>query len=537
MKEELLKIKKPINYSHRCIEKVGCIWITLFFILTVCFLSVVLVLNNEILSNGNHSDDIEILFIVIEILMIISALVMIILSLVYNFRTIKGNPVRLALSIVSVITLPIGLIISLILNYVALCEKDGRVIAKAYKALPENLKSKERKKNLKKVCELNNTAALITYLDGATYGQSVVRYEEIKQEEKLAQAKLQEEKLATQKLATGQAAASQSGQFEERVIDPVKEKRADIITTVVMGVIYLIILVLGILGICKVLAPVLSSMAYVETDMDNIAGSALSMAVGWMFISFIPTIAYYFAFTNLYSLKKLPRVGIFLGGLVASLAMVIVFFVVYKSDTAFDGMISAYDTIELVDGSAWEQTFTVIVAHIGMLLTYLLTFVRLDTKKLNEKLELMKQNKQAKGNSLMSVIQSIVLGIEKFCMKFLILILKLKDNYRPVYYALFTIIFTILCFISAWICIVVIAILAVALVVLSFSKFISFAYIPSPKTSYSIHDSQDTVYEIYENGSSRKLTYCESYGGKKIYKDDVGDYWTCDENGMFYRDN
>ncbi|HKM03907.1 MAG TPA: hypothetical protein VJZ04_04835 [Lachnospiraceae bacterium] len=414
-----------------------------------------------------------------------------------------------------------GILFPFILNWVVRNNKQGKLIEQKYNELPDNIKSPQLKKYLVDICKLND----LSYFSDNTLNRVVSEFEEKQTAYKLAQ----------------EAKKAESGAkgtvYEEKVLDPVKEKKANITTTIVMGVIYAIVLIIGILGICEAFAPMLSSMAYGENDMDNIGGSALSFALGWMFISFIPTIAYYFAFTKLYNLKKMPKIGIFLGGLVTSIAMIIVFLVVYKSDSAFDGMVSSYNTIELIDGSAWEQIFTIVVAHVGLLLTYLLTFVRLDANRINDKLELMKQRKKAKeDNSLVSTFKFILLDIEKLGMKLLILILKLKDNARPAYYALFTIVFTILCFFSAFICVFIIALLALILVILYFGKTISFMYTPSTKRTYSAYDSKETVYEINDGGNERKLTYYDSYDGRDRFKDDAENYWTRDENGEPHRE-
>lgn len=312
--------------------------------------------------------------------------------------------------------------------------------------------------------------------------------------------------------------------IETNTIDPVKEKKSYLISTILMSILYAIVIAIGVLGVTKVLGNVLNSMAYKSESIE--AGNALSFAIGMMFFSFVPTLGYFFAFNRLYELKKKIRIIIFLSSLFVSIGMIVVFFITYHSS-------GSYSIINECDKSAWEQMFTILVSHVGFLIIYLLTFLKIDYNKLNKALfKVRKKDSDEPANSnFLTVIVAYTIQFFKWIARLFILFikwtLKLRDKSKPLYFMVFSIIFTILCYFASFISFAVIIGLIIALISLWFFGSIKLMYIPT--THY--------VYQIYEGGYTRTLTYDKYYNGHDRYKDDTGHYWYSDDNGStFYRE-
>jgi len=319
---------------------------------------------------------------------------------------------------------------------------------------------------------------------------------------------------------------NEAKRIEVNNIDPIKEKKSYLISTIAMGIIYAVILLIGILGVTKVLGSTLSSMAYGENDFFNLAGEALSFAIGMIFFSFIPTFGYFMAFNKLYNLQKKYRVIIFLSSLMASIVMIVVFFITYHST-------ESYDIINYCDGTAYEQILTIIVSHVGLLVIYLLTFLKIDYEKLNKALSKFKKkaSDEPSNTKFLTVILAYLKQFLKLIARVFILlvkgILKLRDRNKPLYYSIFTVVFTILCFFTSFIALVIIIGIALSLLSLVFFGTLSLAY--TPTSTYA--------YEVNEGGYTRTLEYYDYYNGHDRYKDDVGNYWYTDDDGStFYRE-
>lgn len=319
---------------------------------------------------------------------------------------------------------------------------------------------------------------------------------------------------------------NEAKRIEVNNIDPIKEKKSYLISTIAMGIIYAVILLIGILGVTKVLGSTLSSMAYGENDLFNLAGEALSFAIGMIFFSFIPTFGYFMAFNKLYNLQKKHRVIIFLSSLVASIIMIVVFFITYNST-------GSSSIINNCDGTAYEQILTIIVSHVGLLVIYLLTFLKIDYEKLNKALSKFrkKASDEPSNTKFLTVILAYLKQFLKLIARVFILlvkgILKLRDRSKPLYYSIFTVVFTILCFFTSFIALVIIIGIALSLLSLVFFGTLSLAY--TPTSTYA--------YEVNEGGYTRTLEYYDYYNGHDRYKDDVGNYWYTDDDGStFYRE-
>lgn len=317
---------------------------------------------------------------------------------------------------------------------------------------------------------------------------------------------------------------NEAKKIEVSNVDPIIEKKSYLVSTIVMGIIYFLILIIGILGVTKVLGNVLNSMAY--DGKDILAGEALSFAIGMIFFSFIPTIGYFMAFSKLYNLQKKVRVIIFLSSLVFALIMIVVFFITYNST-------GSSVTINNCDGTAYEQSLTIIVSHVGLLVIYLLTFLKINYEKLNKALSKFrrKASDEPSNTKFFTVIFAYLKQFFKFIARLFILlvrgILKLRDRSKPLYYSIFTIIFTILCFFTSFIALVIIIGIALSLLCLVFFGTLSLA--DTPTSTYA--------YEVNEGGYTRTLEYYDYYNGHDRYKDDTGNYWYTDDNGStFYKE-
>ena len=302
--------------------------------------------------------------------------------------------------------------------------------------------------------------------------------------------------------------------------------------TIAMIVIYSVIAIIAILGLTKVLGPVCSSMFY-KNDVENMAGNALSVMLGWMFISFIPSIIYYFSINKSYELAKKNRVILFIGGLVASLILIVVFFIVYndKGISYESKSVSYYEIINAVDGSAWEQTFTLIVSHVGLLLTYLFTLIKINKAKLetklNNKVEYEDTDSENRFGALVSkLLRNLFRFVGNLANKLLSLVLKLKDKSKALYFVIFTLMFTILSFFISFIIVFVVALLALSLIMLHFANVLSLG-------AYETRN----VYEVYDGVATRTLVYESYFDGKERYIDDLGYYWITEDNGnTFYKE-
>lgn len=318
---------------------------------------------------------------------------------------------------------------------------------------------------------------------------------------------------------------SEAKQIEINSVDPVKEKKSYLITTIVMGVIYAIITIIGILGVTNVLSNILNSMAYKGEAL--LAGDSLSFSIGMIFFSFIPTIGYFFAFNKMYDINKKYRIIIFLSSLVLSIVMIVVFFITYFKN-------GHYEIINACDGSAYEQILTICVSHVGLLITYLLTFLKINYEKLNKALSKFrkKASDEPSNTKFLTVILAYLKQFLKWIARIFILlirgILKLRDRNKPLYYSILTVVFTILCFFTAFIALVILVGIILSLFSLLFFGVLNLA--ETPTSTYA--------YEVIEDGYSRTLRYYDYHNGHDRYKDDVGNYWYTDDNGStFYRES
>lgn len=305
-------------------------------------------------------------------------------------------------------------------------------------------------------------------------------------------------------------------------IDVTKEKKSYRTATIVMSIMYVLILVIAILGIIKVFGGILASLY----DGNKEAGEALSCSIGFIFLSFLPTIGYFLAFNRWYEINKKSRITVFLVCLILSVILIVLFFILYSS--------SGYkETIDKADGTSYEQYLTIVVSHVGLLLTYLLTFLNIDYEKLNHAMHKFRKKDEddPKSDQFLNVILAYILQLLKFIARFFIgllkIILKLRDKSKAIYFVLFTLIFTILCYFSAFIALVVCIGIVIALISLYFFGVMKILYIPTTHN----------VYEVNDGGYTRVLQYYDCYNGHDRYKDDVGAYWYTDDQGTtFYKE-
>lgn len=311
------------------------------------------------------------------------------------------------------------------------------------------------------------------------------------------------------------------------------EKKSYLVSTICMGVLYACIIVIGILCLTQVLGGFFANSFYSSVDeiVREDIGNVASISIGWIFLSFIPTIGYYFAFNKLYDLSKKPRILIFLGSLLLSIGMVITFMIIYNCEQEDLFGASYKEFIDELDNSGYEHIITIFVSHIGLLITYLLTFVKIDVRTLQISKEKFKGTKDdnPKDTRLLTVIIAYSKQFLKLIMRFFIglvqIIIALRDKSKSAYFLIMTILFTVLCYIMAFISIVIIIGIIISLIVL----FISGAFRWLGVDDYEI-------YEIEVNGETRILKYNSSYNGVAEYIDNVGDYWKTNDNGStFYR--
>lgn len=329
------------------------------------------------------------------------------------------------------------------------------------------------------------------------------------------------------------------------------EKRSYLVSTIVIGIIYSIILVLGILGLTKVLSEFCINTFYSSVDelLKEDIGNVASTVFGLIFMSFLPTIGYYLSFNKLYNLKKMPRILIFLGSLILSGVMVGLFMIIYnKEQEELLGM-SYKIFIDELDNSSYEHILTIFVAHIGLLIAYLLSLLNIDGAKLEYAREKLRVQDSDKPKSMMlhSVLiaysKQLIKLILRFFIRFVQLIIVLKEKSKAVYFSIMTLCFTVLCYFTSFFSIILIIGIVISLLALLVSKSFETTGLEG-MLDEAFNTTSHYTYEINVNGYTRTLKYHDyrydaSHGGGMIdvYVDNVGDYWCTDDNGnTFYKD-
>ncbi len=300
-----------------------------------------------------------------------------------------------------------------------------------------------------------------------------------------------------------------------------RKKRGGTLNLIII-IMYIIIGGLGVLGLLEkftdltVLSNILAGMAY---DGNIVAGRCLAITMGMMFLSFLPSIFYFVAFNQENGLRKKGRVVSFIFGLVLCVVGCVATLYFYDH-------LGYKKMIDLIDGSAGEQVFTLIVSHVGLLIMYLFTLVEIDGNKIGAKANDKAQYKEvdASKSGIMAFFTNVFKFIGKISMKILYFFVKLKE--MPIlYFSIVTLLFTILCYFTAAIALAIIIVLVINSIAMFFTGVIVLCYQPSPKYSYKIIDG----------GYERILSPIDGEIGR--YKDDTGNYWISEDNGRtFYRE-
>lgn len=334
--------------------------------------------------------------------------------------------------------------------------------------------------------------------------------------------------------------ATKEGENEELVA---KTRKTYFISTIILGVVYLFLAIIGILSVTHVMDGFWQTF-YRKLDGVELEAAAfgLGWAYGFIFLSLIPTFAYFFAFSELYELKKRFRVLIFLGGVILSAALVAVFFLTYTviGLEEYSGH-TAYEALNLLDNSAWEQIMIIITAHVGMLLVYMFPLIRLNKQKMLQSMSFKKEQNKALSEEYDSEVRRggfgwILVAFKKvfiwlwiITFYFILLIKMFYEKIPVIYYIVMTIIFTVLSAFVAVLCVILGGLILFCLIGTWFSGALSL-YTPTTYSRYS--------YEIYDGGISRTLNYCRySYTEcADEFKDQFGNYWYSKDNGStFYK--
>lgn len=275
---------------------------------------------------------------------------------------------------------------------------------------------------------------------------------------------------------------------------------------VIMCCIYGILLVLSILTMFTTIFDNLFSMFDVtEKERQRIYG----FVFGFMWLTTLPSLGYYFATVAPIHPKKKVRIFLFLCTIVLSAVVDVLFlFLTKEKRNALD------------NNDQWFMPFSVVAGSVGILLIYLLTFMRLDTSKLRK----FNTERLSSSNDLFDQIKGIFFWLVNVIVTILQFLIYFSVAHTTVYVLISSILFTVLLPFAAFLGFILVAALFISGVAMLLSGAIHIAYEPSKNMRFTVID---------DSGSTRILTYdsYDSFRSRDRYKDDLGNYWYMNEDG------